>query len=61
MLGIPSRIVSVSSGEELSTKGGELSHHFKTQGIPVMIGKLGHNILSFFNCVCVKNSVTAVA
>ncbi|KAL0272739.1 UNVERIFIED_CONTAM: hypothetical protein PYX00_005601 [Menopon gallinae] len=47
LLSVSSRIVSVSSGEELSMKGGELSHHFKTQGTPVMIGGgvLAHTIL----------------
>lgn len=40
MLGVASRFSSVSSGEEMSMKGGELSHHFKTQGTPVMIGTL---------------------
>ncbi|PSN53636.1 putative Ufm1-specific protease 2 [Blattella germanica] len=38
MLGLPSRIISVSSGEELGYKGGELAHHFKHVGTPIMIG-----------------------
>lgn len=40
LLGITSKIIYVSSGEELSTKGQELLNHFKTQGTPIMIGKL---------------------
>lgn len=38
LLGVTSRIVRVNSGEEMTMKGGELSHHFKTQGTPIMIG-----------------------
>ena len=47
MLGITSRILSVSSGEELGSKGGELEYHFKNIGTPVMIGELV--ILYFFS------------
>jgi hypothetical protein len=39
MLGVTSRILSVSSGEELGHLGGELAYHFKIEGTPVMIGK----------------------
>ncbi|XP_046394316.1 ufm1-specific protease 2 [Ischnura elegans] len=47
MLGVSSRIISVSSGEELEAKGRELAYHFKTQGTPIMIGGgvLAHTIL----------------
>lgn len=47
MLGITSRILNVSSGSELEEKGGELSHHFNTQGTPIMIGGgvLAHTII----------------
>ncbi|KAK6626156.1 hypothetical protein RUM43_006462 [Polyplax serrata] len=47
LLGVSSRIVNVSSGEEMTMKGGELSHHFKTQGTPIMIGGgvLAHTII----------------
>ncbi|GLH15251.1 Probable Ufm1-specific protease 2 [Gryllus bimaculatus] len=47
MLGITSRIISVSSGEELGLRGGELAMHFRTQGTPIMIGGgvLAHTIL----------------
>lgn len=39
LLGITSKIIYVSSGAELGSKGPELLYHFKTQGTPVMIGK----------------------
>jgi hypothetical protein len=39
LLGVTSRILSVSSGEELGHLGGELAYHFKIEGTPVMIGK----------------------
>lgn len=42
MFGISCRIMCVSSGEELGEKGSELVMHFKTQGTPIMIGKLIH-------------------
>ena len=35
---VQSKFLSVSSGDEMSSKGRELSHHFKTQGTPIMIG-----------------------
>ena len=35
---VQSKFLSVSSGEEMTAKGRELIHHFKTQGTPVMIG-----------------------
>jgi hypothetical protein len=37
--GIQSKFVSVSSGEELASKGRELEHHFRVHGTPVMIGE----------------------
>jgi len=47
LYGIVSKIIFVSNGSELSTKGRELRHHFETQGTPVMIGGgvLAHTIL----------------
>ena len=36
---VQSKFLSVSSGDEMSSKGRELAHHFKTQGTPIMIGK----------------------
>lgn len=44
---IQSMFLSVSSGEELASKGRELSQHFKKHGTPVMIGGgvLAHTIL----------------
>ncbi|KAA0190144.1 hypothetical protein HAZT_HAZT008790 [Hyalella azteca] len=46
-LGVTSKVISVSSGDELSEKGRELVQHFNTQGTPVMIGGgvLAHTIL----------------
>jgi hypothetical protein len=40
MLGVTSRILCVSSGEELANMGGDLAYHFKVEGTPVMIGKM---------------------
>ena len=37
---VQSKFLSISSGDEMSSKGRELAHHFKTQGTPIMIGKL---------------------
>ncbi|KAL1505588.1 hypothetical protein ABEB36_005118 [Hypothenemus hampei] len=47
LLGITCKILYVSSGEEMSTKGPELVNHFETQGSPIMIGGgvLAHTIL----------------
>ncbi|XP_066258087.1 ufm1-specific protease 2 [Euwallacea similis] len=47
LLGVTSKILFVSSGEEMGTKGPELVNHFETQGTPVMIGGgvLAHTIL----------------
>nr|CAD7442367.1 unnamed protein product [Timema bartmani] len=47
MLGVSSRILRASSGQELSELGGDLSVHFSTSGTPVMIGGgvLAHTIL----------------
>lgn len=44
---VQSRFISVSSGEELASKGRELEHHFRVHGTPVMIGGgvLAHTIL----------------
>lgn len=52
-MGIDSRIMHVSSGAELGSKGSELAYHFETQGTPIMIGGgvLAHTILGVdFNC-----------
>lgn len=38
LYGVSSRIINVSSGAEIAHKGKELSHHFRTEGTPVMIG-----------------------
>ena len=35
---IQSKFLSVSTGDEMTSKGRELVHHFKTQGTPIMIG-----------------------
>lgn len=40
LLGVTSKILFVSSGADMPTKGRELLHHFETQGTPIMIGKL---------------------
>lgn len=47
LIGISSKIISVSSGSELSNKGRELVNHFVVQGTPIMIGGgvLAHTIL----------------
>ncbi|KAL5012831.1 hypothetical protein ScPMuIL_011382 [Solemya velum] len=47
LIGITSRIMTVNTGGELSTKGRELALHFETQGSPIMIGGgvLAHTIL----------------
>ncbi|KAH3840575.1 hypothetical protein DPMN_114025 [Dreissena polymorpha] len=47
LLGVTSKILSVSSGAEMSSKGRELQSHFQTQGTPIMIGGgvLAHTIL----------------
>ena len=37
---VQSKFLSISSGEEMPSKGRDLVHHFKTQGTPIMIGKL---------------------
>ncbi|XP_058840260.1 probable Ufm1-specific protease 2 [Topomyia yanbarensis] len=44
---VDSKIMHVSSGEEMATKGSELVYHFDTQGTPIMIGGgvLAHTIL----------------
>ncbi|XP_030644203.1 ufm1-specific protease 2 [Chanos chanos] len=47
LLGITSKIMFVSQGAELASKGRELANHFLTEGTPVMIGGgvLAHTIL----------------
>ncbi|XP_006011936.1 ufm1-specific protease 2 isoform X2 [Latimeria chalumnae] len=47
LLGITSRILFVSQGSDLASKGRELADHFKREGTPVMIGGgvLAHTIL----------------
>ncbi|XP_051559197.1 ufm1-specific protease 2 [Myxocyprinus asiaticus] len=47
LLGVTSKIMFVSHGSELVTKGRELANHFQTEGTPVMIGGgvLAHTIL----------------
>nr|XP_033799459.1 ufm1-specific protease 2 isoform X4 [Geotrypetes seraphini] len=47
LLGVTSKILFVSQGSELSSKGRELANHFRTEGTPVMIGGgvLAHTIL----------------
>lgn len=46
-LGVTSKIIYVSSGAELATKGRDLLNHFQISGCPVMIGGgvLAHTIL----------------
>uniref|UniRef100_A0A0N4ZRZ2 Ufm1-specific protease n=1 Tax=Parastrongyloides trichosuri TaxID=131310 RepID=A0A0N4ZRZ2_PARTI len=47
MLGINSRILSVSSGGEINELGREILYHFKNNGAPIMIGggQLAHTII----------------
>ncbi|XP_037328916.2 ufm1-specific protease 2 [Pungitius pungitius] len=47
LLGVTSRIMFVSQGSELASKGRELANHFLTEGTPIMIGGgvLAHTIL----------------
>ncbi|XP_072262243.1 ufm1-specific protease 2 isoform X1 [Pyxicephalus adspersus] len=47
LFGITSKIMFVSQGTELASKGRELVNHFKTEGTPIMIGGgvLAHTIL----------------
>ncbi|XP_060532447.1 ufm1-specific protease 2 [Cylas formicarius] len=47
LLGVTSRILFVSSGDEMGSKGPELVNHFEVHGSPVMIGGgvLAHTIL----------------
>ncbi|XP_012691310.2 ufm1-specific protease 2 [Clupea harengus] len=47
LLNVTSKIMFVSQGSELATKGRELANHFETEGTPVMIGGgvLAHTIL----------------
>ncbi|CAL1601311.1 unnamed protein product [Knipowitschia caucasica] len=47
LLGVTSKIMFVSQGSELASKGRELANHFTTEGTPVMIGGgvLAHTIL----------------
>lgn len=47
MLGVESKMISVSRGSELNEKARELQYHFETVGTPVMIGGgvLAHTII----------------
>lgn len=47
LLNVTSRIIYVSSGEEMESKGPDLIYHFKNHGSPIMIGGgvLAHTIL----------------
>ncbi|XP_053712999.1 ufm1-specific protease 2 [Synchiropus splendidus] len=47
LFGVTSKIMFVSQGSELASKGRELANHFLTEGTPVMIGGgvLAHTIL----------------
>ncbi|XP_072526084.1 ufm1-specific protease 2 [Salminus brasiliensis] len=47
LLGVTSKILFVSRGSELASKGRELANHFETMGTPIMIGGgvLAHTIL----------------
>lgn len=47
LLGVTSKIMFVSKGSELATKGREFANHFLTEGTPIMIGGgvLAHTIL----------------
>ncbi|KAK3507629.1 hypothetical protein QTP70_031677 [Hemibagrus guttatus] len=47
LLGVNSKILFVSRGSELASKGRELANHFQTEGTPIMIGGgvLAHTIL----------------
>ncbi|KAI5630435.1 ufm1-specific protease 2 isoform X1, partial [Silurus asotus] len=47
LLGVNSKILFVSRGSELTSKGRELANHFQTEGTPIMIGGgvLAHTIL----------------
>jgi Ufm1-specific protease 2 len=46
-MNVDSKIMHVSSGAELASKGSELAYHFESQGTPIMIGGgvLAHTIL----------------
>ncbi|XP_021564645.1 ufm1-specific protease 2 isoform X2 [Carlito syrichta] len=47
LIGVTSKILFVSQGSEMASKGRELANHFQTEGTPVMIGGgvLAHTIL----------------
>uniref|UniRef100_A0A0K0FKB9 Ufm1-specific protease n=1 Tax=Strongyloides venezuelensis TaxID=75913 RepID=A0A0K0FKB9_STRVS len=47
MLGINSRILSVSSGSQMNELAREIIHHFKNNGAPIMVGggQLAHTII----------------
>ncbi|GJP65223.1 hypothetical protein CLOP_g22136 [Closterium sp. NIES-67] len=38
LLGVTCKVLTVSSGADMPSKGRQLAHHFTTQGTPVMIG-----------------------
>lgn len=40
-----------SQGSELASKGRELANHFLTEGTPIMIGKLEHNMCADFSII----------
>lgn len=40
LIGVTSKILFVSQGCEMASRGRELAHHFRTEGTPVMIGKM---------------------
>lgn len=45
-LGLTCKVMTVSSGADMSSKARELAHHFDTQGTPVMVSfsSCGHGI-----------------
>ncbi|XP_034240989.1 ufm1-specific protease 2 isoform X2 [Thrips palmi] len=47
MLGVTSKILTASTGEEVGSLGSELAYHFQTHGTPIMIGGgvLAHTII----------------
>lgn len=46
-MNVDSRIMHITSGAEMATKGSELAYHFESQGTPIMIGGgvLAHTII----------------
>ena len=39
-MNVDSRIMHVTSGSELASKGSELAYHFESQGTPIMVWQL---------------------